>query len=101
MSHDIDIGMKKHLKIQENVFLVTIGTPGHNIHKMAQVNFAKISKKSIFSIFPILSRSGRKCDIWPEIDLWSPGECPETIEDVYIVIRADFAKIEKNRFLKF
>ena len=29
MNHDIDIGMKKHLKIQENVFLVTIGTPGH------------------------------------------------------------------------
>ena len=88
--------------------MVTIGTPrplpagpGHNIHTAVQVNFAKISKKSIFSIFPILSRSGRKCDIWPEIGLWSPGECPETIEDVYIVIRADFAKIEKNRFLKF
>ena len=29
MSHDIDIGMKKHLKTSENVFLVTIGTPGY------------------------------------------------------------------------
>ena len=30
-----------------------------------------------------------------------PGECPETIQDVYIGIRAHFAKIEKNRHFRF
>ena len=72
-------------------------TPGHCECHAIMPNFTKSSKNPIFSIFQILSGSGWKCYIWPEIGRMGPGKCPETIKYPYLTFRVHFGKIEKNR----
>ena len=71
--------------------------PGHYEYRVIMPNFTKSSKNPIFSIFQILSGSGRKCHIWPEIGHLGSGKCPETIKYPYLRFRVHFGKIEKNR----
>ena len=73
--------MKTLLKSPKNTFLIIFhwSNPGHESDWQNQENHQKIAKKFDFSKIDILFHSGRKYDIWPEIDPLDPGKPPESI----------------------
>ena len=52
---------------------------GHHPDRKNHENHQKIEKKRDFSKIDILLYSGRKCDIWPEIDPLDPGKSLESL----------------------
>ena len=57
---------------------------------------AKNGKKCVFSNFEDLLYSGRKCDIWPEIDPLDPGKSLESLYWPSYTIWSNFKKSQKN-----
>ena len=69
---------------------------GREIHRENPKKIAKNCKKYDFSKFEDILYSGRKCDIWPEIDPLDPGKSLESLYWPSYTIWSNFKKSQKN-----
>ena len=66
------------------------------IRSRKSAKIAKNRKKCNFSKFEDIRYSGRKYDIWPEIDSLDPGKSLESLYWPSYTIRSNFEKNQKN-----
>ena len=85
--------MKRHLKSLKNTFFIISGRFRPQIRSRKS---AKNCKKCDFSKFENFLYSGRKYDIWPEIDSLDPGKPLESLYWPSYTIWSNFEKNKKN-----